>query len=127
MIDPSEEPRKPSSHRTAVFILLAMFVTIAYFGWQVYRTSRLTIVAVTRSGEYRLTASREHPTSCWVRVSGWIDGQAVVEVAGRPAATLGPGNVQWKSAGDTDGRECVLKYAPKSVTLGRLDVEYRIE
>ena len=127
MVNPAEDPKKPASHRTAVFILVAMFVGTAYFGWQVYRTSRLSIVAVSKPAEFRLKASREHPTAFWIRISGWIDGQGQVEIAGRPPELLDAGNVQWRLKGDWTEPECVLKYTPKGATMGRLEVEYRID
>lgn len=127
MHDPNEEPRRNATHRTAVFILIAMFVGIAFLGWQVFRTRRVSLTAVTKPAELRLTASRKLPSTMWVRVSGWIDGQAVVEACGRPPATIGPGNVQWKVSGDYYEPEGVLKYTPSSVKLGRLEVEYRID
>lgn len=127
MHDPNEDPKKPASHRTAAFILIAVFVGIAFLGWQVFRTSRMSITAVTKPADYVLTASRKPPTSFWIRISGWIDGQAVVEIPTRPPLTLGPGNVREKISGDWYAPECVLKYTPKSTTMGRLEIEYRIE
>jgi len=127
VINPAEEPKKHASHRTAVFILVAMFVGTAYFGWQVYRTSRLSIVAVSKPAEFRLKASREKPSTFWIRISGWMDGEAQVEIAGRAPAMIGAGNVQWRLSGEWTESECVLKYTPISAKLGRLEVEYRID
>lgn len=127
MHDPSDAPKTPASHRTAAFILIAMAVTLAYFGWQVYRTSRLSITSVSKPGDYLLTSPRQAPSSLWLHVSGWLDGQAAIEIAGRGPAPLGPGNVEWKIRCDWSQRDCVLKYTPGSATTGRLEVEYRID
>lgn len=127
MIDPSEEPRTPARRRTAAFVIVAMAVTLAWFGWQVYRTSRLSIIAVSKPGEYRLTSSGKGVDSLWIHISGWIDGQAVVEIPNGPSQTLGPGNVEWRISRKWYLPDCVLKYTPKSATTGRLEVEYRFD
>jgi hypothetical protein len=125
--DPHDAPKAPASHRTAAFILIAMTVTLAYFGWQVYRTSRLSITTISKAGDYRLASTKPAPSTLWLHVSGWLDGEAAIEVPGRGPATLGPGNVEWKIGCDWFQKDCVLKYTPRSATSGRLDVEYRID
>lgn len=127
MIDPSEAPRTPARRRTAAFVIVAMIVTLAWFGWQVYRTSRLSIVAVGKPGDYRLTASRKDVSTLWLHVNGWIDGRATLEIPGRAPQSLGPGNVEWKIGCDWFQADCVLKYSPSSATTGRLEVEYRFD
>jgi len=128
VIDPSEEPRTPARRRTAAFVIVAMAVTLGWFGWQVYRTSRLSIIAVSKPGEYRLTSSRKGVTLLWIHVSGWIDGTASVEMAPYgPSQSLGPGNVEWKISREWTNPDCELKYTPKSATTGRLEVEYRFD
>jgi hypothetical protein len=127
VIDPSEEPRTPARRRTAAFVIVAMAVTLAWFGWQVYRTSRLSIIAVSKPGEYRLTSARKDVKLLWIHVSGWIDGSASVEIPSGPPQWLGPGNVEWKMRREGVAPECILKYTPKSATTGRLEVEYRFD
>jgi hypothetical protein len=127
VIDPSEEPRTPARRRTAAFVIVAMAVTLAWFGWQVYRTSRLSIIAVSKPGDYRLTSPRKDVSKLWVHVNGWIDGQATLEIPGRAPQPVGPGNVEWKIGCDWSQADCILKYAPSSATTGRLEVEYRFD
>jgi hypothetical protein len=127
VIDPSEQPRPPTRRRTAAFVLVAMVVTLTWFGWQVYRTSRLSITAVGKPGDYRLTSSRKGASAIWLHVSGWLDGTASLELPGRASQLLGPGNVEWKLRHEWSETECVLKYAPKTATTGRLEVEYRFD
>ncbi|HLY10312.1 MAG TPA: hypothetical protein VKW04_13475 [Planctomycetota bacterium] len=128
MDDPTDAPKKAASHRTAAFILIAMAVTIAFYGWQTLRTRQLSITSVSKSGEYRLPCSRTPPSHRWIHVTGWIDGQAILEVPGGPGPErVGPGAIEWKVSGPWDAGDCVLKYSPGSTTLGKLSVEYRIE
>jgi hypothetical protein len=126
-IDPAEEHRKPTNPRRAVFILLCMAVTIALFGLQVLKTSTLTISAVGKAGEYRLTGHQLHPTRLRVHVTGWLEGQATIGIPGQPAATIGPSNVDWTYSGAWVEQDCLLKYTPKTATMGSLSVEYRID
>jgi hypothetical protein len=125
--DPHEEPKKPASHHTAVFILIAMVVTIAWFGWQTLRTHTLTITSVSKPGTYVLEASRPRPSSRRVHVTGWIDGRADLQVGSDAAVSVGPGTVEWKTAGDWVEGDLVLKYTPRGTTLGKLTVDYRID
>lgn len=127
MTDPTEESGKPATRRTAAFVILAMFVTLAWFGWRVGRTSRLSIVTVGKPGEYRLASARPNPSALWIHVSGWIDGRASLEIPGRASQPLGPGSVEWKLGCDWTEAACVLKYVPTSATTGRLEVEYRFD
>lgn len=127
MEDPHDEPKRPTSHRTAVFILIAMFIGTGFLGWQVLRTSKLAITAVTKPGEYRLPGSVPKPTHLRVHITGYLDGQATVEIPGQPPRTLGPETVNEKWSLDWTTPDCLLKYTPKTVTLGRLEVEYRID
>jgi hypothetical protein len=110
-----------------VFILIAITVTTAYFGWQALRTSELSITSISKPGDYRLASSKPHPSSRWIRVTGWIDGLATLEVPGLSPASIGPGSVEWKGAGSWDAGDCVLKYTPRTATMGKLTVAYRIE
>ncbi len=120
-------PKKPTSHRTAIFILVVTFVAIAYFGWQTLQTRRLTISSLSKPGEYRLTGPELHPTRLRVHVTGWLEGQATIAIPGQQAATIGPGNVDWTWSGPWKEPDCLLKYAPKTATMGSLSVEYRIQ
>jgi hypothetical protein len=125
--DSHEDANKPASHRTAVFILIAMTVTIAFFGWQALRTSQLSITSISKPGDYRLVSSKAHPSKRWIHVTGWIDGLATLEIPRLESATIGPGSVEWKGASDWDAGDCVLKYTPRTATMGKLTVDYRIE
>jgi hypothetical protein len=126
--DASDAPKPAASHRTAVFILIAMAVTIAFYGWQSLRTKQLTITSVSKPGDYVLTRSRTPPSSRWIRVTGWLDGPATLQVSGGLGpVTVGPGHVEWKTGGDWNEGDCTLKYAPAGAATGQLTVEYRIE
>jgi len=126
--DPHEHaPKKPTSPRTAIFILIAIFVSIAFYGWQALRTRQLTITSISKAGEYPLTLSRTPPSSRWIHVSGWIDGTATIQLNGEDPVTIASGNVEWKTAGDYTDRDCVLKYKPGTAKMGKLTVEYRVE
>lgn len=128
MDDPHDPPKPAASHRTAAFIMIAMTVTLAFYGWQTLRTRQLSITTVSKPGDYVLTASRKLPSSRWIHVTGWLDGPATLEVSDGPGpVTVGPGNVEWKTAGDWHDVNCTLKYTPAGATTGRLTVEYRIE
>jgi len=125
--DSFEDAKKPASHRTAVFILIAMSVTIAFFGWQALRTSQLSITSISKPAEYRLASTTPHPSRRWIRVTGWIDGQATIDVPGQESATIGPGGIEWRCAGSWEAGDCVLKYTPRTAKTGKLTVEFRIE
>jgi len=128
-VDDSHEhaPQKPTSHRTAVFILIAITVSIAFFGWQALRTRQLTISSISKPGEYRLTCSRTPSSSRWIHVSGWIDGKATIRLNGVDPAAIGPGNVEWKTSSDWHEGDCMLQYSPGTAVMGKLTVDYRIE
>jgi hypothetical protein len=122
-----EHTKQPTSHRTAVFILVAVSVAIAYFGWQSLKTSTLRISAVSKPGEYRMMGGPHHPTRLRVHVTGWLEGQATIGIPGQEAATIGPGNVDWNHSGAWVEPDCLLQYTPKTATMGSLTVDYRIE
>jgi hypothetical protein len=125
--DPNEAPKKPASHRTAVFILIAMTVGIAWFGWQTWRTASLSITTVSKPGEYPLPPPRKPAAAYWVHVTGWIDGQATIELPSNAPATIGPGNVEQRLTGALHDPQCILKYTPRGTSMGRLLVEYRFD
>lgn len=127
MHDPNEDARPPAKHHTAIFILIAMAVMIAWFGWQTLRTHSLSITSVSKPGEYVLEASQPRPSSRRVHVSGWIDGRADLQLGKDAPRSVGPGKVEWSTSGDWTEPKLVLKYTPWGTTMGKLTVEYRID
>ncbi|HUR38239.1 MAG TPA: hypothetical protein VM222_02045 [Planctomycetota bacterium] len=128
MIDPEEKHRaSTATRRTAVLIVLALFVALAFLGWRVLGTSRLTISAVAKPSEHRLKSPKPHPSSLRIHVTGWLDGQATLQSPHREATVVGPGPVEWRAGGDYYEPEGVLRYAPRGATVGQLTVEYRFD
>ncbi len=125
MPDPLAEESKPRDHRTAVFVVIALTMTILMLGWQVLRTSTLKVDNVTRPAELRLTTAKKQPDNLSVHVTGWIDGTATLALAGSTPTQVGPGNVEWRRDGDFYSSEAVVNYVPRNVTTGHLTVEYR--
>jgi hypothetical protein len=123
-----EHTRKPTSPWTAVLTLAAVFVAVAFFGWQTLHTRQLTISSVSKPGEYTLICPRSSPSSRRIHVTGWIDGKATLEITGGLGPeSIGPGNVDWKTGGDWYAGDCVLTYSPGTATTGKLTVEYRFD
>jgi hypothetical protein len=104
-----------------------MFVTLVIFGLQILWTSKVKISAVTKPGEVLLTGTQLHPTRLRVHITGWIDGQATIAVPGHDPSTIGPGNIEWKFSAAWVEPTCLLKYTPSTVTMGSLEVEYRLD
>lgn len=128
MEEAHEHPAKSTSPRKAVLVLVAMFVLIAFFGWQTLHTRQITITSVSRAGAYTLVCPRTAPSSRRIHVTGWIDGKATLEITeGLGPETIGPGNVDWKTGGDWYAGDCLLKYSPGTTTMGKLTVEYRFD
>jgi hypothetical protein len=104
-----------------------LFITLVIFGLQVLRTSKAKISAVTKPGEVLLAGTTLHPTHLRVHITGWIDGAATIAVPGHDPSTIGPGNIEWKFSEAWGDPTCLLKYTPSTVTMGSLEIEYRID
>ena len=80
---------------------------------------------VTQEETLTLSSPLEFTSSVRLWVEGSIDQAATVALEDRThPITIGPGVVRWEYQGDWYHDDCHLKYTPKGVTKGSLQVTY---
>jgi hypothetical protein len=126
-VDPGEAHRKTRLNpKTTVLILVALVATLSFLGWRNSRISRFSIPSLAKASQHRLTGASPDPDTLWIRVSGWVDGKATLQLTDREAVPIGPGPVDWAVGVDYFEPACLLRYTPSTVTQGELLVEYRL-
>ena len=124
-----------SMKKKSIALSILVLLTVFFVGTSLMRAGYFTrwdgktrMSDVTREDTITLSGKGEI-VGLSVLITGHIDGTAIVKQSyeGKDMYTyeIGPGKVHLYTGGDWYGNECIIKYKPRDVKSGTLEIKYQ--